>query len=131
VLGRGEQHRGVAVVAARVHLAGNLAGIRQAGLFVDRQGVHVGAQAEPLRAVADFQLAHHAGLPQPAAHCIAPLLQTLGHQIGSGEFFIRKLRVRVDTAAQGDHFFFEIGDARRNGHGVHDAVSVNECVNSG
>ncbi len=130
MLGRREQHRGMAVVTARVHLAGERAGIRQAGLFVDRQGVHVRAQAEALRAVAHFQLADHTGFPEPACHRVAPFLQTLGHEVGGGEFFVRQFRVGVDTVAQSDHFVFEIGDARRDGHGVHVAVSVCESVNA-
>ena len=99
-------------------------------MFVDRQGVHVGAQAEAFRAVAHFQLAHHAGLPEPPRHRVAPLLQTLRDEVGSGEFFIREFRVGVNTAPQRDHFVFEIGDARRDGHGVHVAVSVNESLNA-
>ena len=40
-----EQHGGVAVVAAGVHLAGVLRLVGQAGGLLDRQRVHVGAQA--------------------------------------------------------------------------------------
>ncbi len=36
VPGRGEEHRGVAVVAAGVHYAVHLAGVGQAGGFLDR-----------------------------------------------------------------------------------------------
>ena len=45
---RAEQHRGVAVMAAGVHLAGRLGGVRQIGLLLDRQRVHVGAQPDHL-----------------------------------------------------------------------------------
>jgi hypothetical protein len=41
-----EQHGGVAVMAAGVHLAGRLRGIGGAGLFQNGQRVHVGAQAD-------------------------------------------------------------------------------------
>ena len=48
IFGGAEQHRGVAVMAAGVHLAGHRRFIRQAGLLLDRQRIHVGAQAEHL-----------------------------------------------------------------------------------
>ena len=60
-----EQHRRVAVVAARVHLAGDPALVRQARGLVDRQCVHVGAQAETLGAAADLQLRDDARAAQP------------------------------------------------------------------
>lgn len=43
---RRQQHGGVPVVAAGVHHPGMGAGVRQAGRFGNRQGVHVGADAE-------------------------------------------------------------------------------------
>ena len=43
-----EQHRGVAVVAAGVHLAGVGGGVGQPGNLGDRQRVHVGAQPDHL-----------------------------------------------------------------------------------
>ena len=45
---RTEQHRGVAVMAAGVHLARRLGGVGQIGRFLDRQRVHVGAQPDHL-----------------------------------------------------------------------------------
>ena len=49
---RAEQHGGVAVMAAGVHLARHRRAIGQVGLLLDRQGVHVGAQADaPARPV--------------------------------------------------------------------------------
>ena len=48
IAGSAEQHRGVAVMAAGVHLARRLGGVRQIGLFLDRQRIHVGAQPDHL-----------------------------------------------------------------------------------
>ena len=62
---RRQQHGGVAVVAAGVHDAFVAAGVFQAGGFLDRQRVHVGAQAQALAALAPAQLADHAGAAQP------------------------------------------------------------------
>ena len=101
---RGQQHRGVAVVAAGVHHAGVAAGIGQAGGLVDRQGVHVGAQAEPALAVAAHQPADDAGAAEAALHLVAPGLQLLGHQ-GRGAVLVEgELGVVVDVAPQPDEF---------------------------
>jgi hypothetical protein len=43
IFGGAEQHGGVAVMAAGVHLAGNGRFVGQAGLFFERQRVHIGA----------------------------------------------------------------------------------------
>ena len=45
---RAQQHRGMAVMAAGMHLARRLGGVRQIGLLLDRQRIHVGAQADHL-----------------------------------------------------------------------------------
>ena len=45
VLRGGQQHGGVAVMAAGVHLAGVLAGVGKGVELLHRQGVHVGPQA--------------------------------------------------------------------------------------
>ena len=119
MFGGGQQHRRMAVVAACVHLAGHRARIRQAGGLVNRQRVHVGAQAQLAGAVAELELADHARLTEPAMHRVAPLLQAFGNQVAGREFLVGQLGLRVDAAAQRDHFVFEFGDARRNGHGVH------------
>ena len=50
VFGGSQQHRGVAVVAAGVHLAGHRRFVRQAGLLLERQRIHVGAQPHHLAA---------------------------------------------------------------------------------
>ncbi|MGF6729693.1 hypothetical protein OKW50_001774 [Paraburkholderia youngii] len=126
--GGGEQHRRVAVVTACVHLAGPRARVWQAGGFVDWQRVHVGAQAEPARAVAELQLTDHARLPQAAMHGIAPLPQAFGDQITGRELLVGELRMRVDAVSQRDHFLFDFGDARRNDHRVH-AVCLHVSVN--
>jgi hypothetical protein len=46
VLYRRQQHGGMAVVAAGVHLAGNFRGIRRIGFFMDIEGVDIGAQSD-------------------------------------------------------------------------------------
>ena len=104
VLSRAQQHRGVAVMAAGMHQAGVLAGVRQVGRLLDRQGVHVGAQADGGLAVAVAQHADHAGLADAAMHLDAPFLQLLGHQVGRAVFLHADFRMGVDVAPYGGEF---------------------------
>ena len=46
VFGRAQQHRGMAVMAAGVHLARHRRAVRQPGRLIDRESVHVGPQAD-------------------------------------------------------------------------------------
>ncbi len=62
---RAEQHRRVRVVAARVHLPGDRRRARFAGIFRDRQCIHVGAQADDVSAMRAAHDAEHAGLRDP------------------------------------------------------------------
>ena len=48
IAGRAEQHRGMPVMAAGMHLARRLGGVRQLGRLLDRQRIHVGAQPDHL-----------------------------------------------------------------------------------
>ncbi len=104
VLGRAQQHRGVAVMAAGVHLAGVLAGVRQVRRFQDRQRVHVGAQADRCLPVAVAQDADDACLADAAMDLDPPFLQLAGHQVGGAVLFQAELGVRVDVAADGGQF---------------------------
>ena len=71
-----EQHRGVAIMAAGVHLARRPGGVRQIGLFLDRQRVHVGAQADHLGLALAARLlalddADHAGAAKAGCDFVA------------------------------------------------------------
>jgi hypothetical protein len=104
-LGGAEQHRGMAVVAAGVHLAGNRAGPGQAGGFLDRQGIHVGAQAkaQAVFVAAPAQAADHAGGGQSAGHFVAPGGETLGDQRAGARLFEAELGMAVDGMAPLGH----------------------------
>ena len=73
VLGGSQQHGGVTVVAAGVHLAGVAAGVAEGVELLHRQGVHVGAQADGPVGGAAFDDADHAGGAQAAEDGDAPL----------------------------------------------------------
>ena len=106
----GEQHGGVAIVAAGVHQARTLAGMGQAGFFLDRQGVHVGPQPDRARPVAAAKAADHAGATEAARDLVSPGRQALGHQIAGAEFLESQFRVAVDGVAQGHEFLDLVND---------------------
>ncbi|MNT08573.1 hypothetical protein D3C72_1433200 [compost metagenome] len=121
----GQQDARVAVVAAGVHLAGHLAGVRQAGGLLNRQRVHVGAQAQAPRAIAARQRADHAGAGQAAVHLVAPFGQARGHQLAGHVLFVGQLGVGVDLVAQADHLGRDLahgGQHALEGGGVVDGV---------
>ena len=96
-----EQHRGMAVMAAGVHLAGNAGAIGQVGRFLDRQRVHVGAKADGALALALAPLddADDAGLADRGPDLVAAeLAQTFGDEIGSARQVVEKLGIGVQIA---------------------------------
>jgi hypothetical protein len=66
IFGGAEQHRRVPVVAAGVHFPRHLGLVRQAGLFLERQRVHIGAH--PDDHVGDTIDDRHSNSPSVAAH---------------------------------------------------------------
>ena len=76
VLRSGQQHGGVAVVAASVHLARVAAGMGEGVELLHGQGVDVGAQANAATAgtaIAPVDDAHHAGGAHAAVNRDAPI----------------------------------------------------------
>ena len=80
LLGRSQQHGGVAIMSAGMHGARMLAGIRFLGFFLNGQGVHVGAQCNAL-AFAIFQSGHQPMTAHIACHLIAPGLQLVANPL--------------------------------------------------
>ena len=107
VLGSRQQHRGVAVVSARVHLAGMGAGMREAVHFGHRQCIDVGAQAHRPFGSAVLDDADDAGLAHAAVDRDAPVGQRLGDEVRGALLLEAQLRVGMDVAAQ-----------RRDGGGI-------------
>jgi len=106
VLGRAQQHGHVAVMPAGVHLPWNGRPVWQIGLFLDRQGVHVGTEANDrpcsLAAVDD---AHHAGTPQAGHHLVTPkVAQLLLDEAGRLVDIEKKLRLLMQRAAPTSRF---------------------------
>jgi hypothetical protein len=70
-------------------------------LLQQRQGIHVGAQADRTRAAASAQGRNNARRRQPAMHRQPVAAQLARHQIGSAQFLEGKLRVGVNVTPNG------------------------------
>jgi len=81
VLGGGQQHGRVAIVAAGMHPAAVHAGVSKRVPLRHRQRVNVRTQADRTSAAAAFDDAHDPGLAQPPMHRNAPSGQCVGDQI--------------------------------------------------
>ncbi len=122
---RAEQHRGMSVVAASVHLAVVLRAMLEAVELLNRQRIHVGAQADRAMSVAAFQYADHARFAQPAMGFDTPRLQAFRDQISRRRFFVTEFGVSVDRSSEGLNFAvsgLDFGDQ------FHDGVMMRLCL---
>ena len=102
VLGGRQQHGGVAVVTAGVHLAWSGTGVRELVELLHGQRVHVGSQPDAATAsatVAPMNDADHAGGTHAAVHFDAPAAELLCHHFGGTKLFKTQLRVRMNIAS--------------------------------
>ena len=121
VLGGAEQHGCVAVVAAGVHLARSLGGIRNAGCLQDRQRIHVGAQAHhpARRGLAALDNADHAGLADAGHDLVAPeCRQLVGNDAGRAVHVEAELGMLVQILAPLRNFVLHSRDTVDDWHGV-------------
>ena len=108
--GSSQQHGHMGVVAAGVHdrhgpplpRRRDLGSERQAGLFLDRQSVHIGAQGHDLAGLAALEDPDHAGLAHALADLEAQGLQLLGDDGGGADLLVAELRMLMNVAAPGD-----------------------------
>jgi hypothetical protein len=115
---RAEQHGGVPVVAAGVHLPRARGTVRERVAFRDRQRVHVGAQPERALARACAQRADHAGPAQAAMHLAAECGELRGDQVRGAGFLEAEFGMRVDVAPPSGEFGVHAGDTVNDGHGA-------------
>jgi hypothetical protein len=99
-LGRAQQHRHVAIMAAAVKAPFMAAGIGQAGLFIDGQRIHVGAQANGTGAGTMAQNAHDAGAANAFMHLQPRRAQRIGNDARRAMFGKTQFGVRMDIMAQ-------------------------------
>ena len=120
IFGGAQQHRGVAVVAAGVHLAGHRRLVRQAGLLLERQRVHVGAQPDHLAAgLAAADDADDAGAADAGHHLVAAeTLELFRHRGRRAVHVVLQLRMGVHVAAPGGDLVVQVGDAIDDRHGA-------------
>jgi hypothetical protein len=113
----------VAVVAAGVHDALGLRGIGNTGNLVERQRVHVGAQAKRLHLLAvpgrlaALDQTDHAGPPHAGDDLVtAELLQLLRNQGGGPMHLVEQFRMRMQVPPPGGDIGMKVGDAIDDGH---------------
>ena len=99
-----------AVVAARVHLAGDLRRVRGAGFFDDMQGVEIGAQADRAVALAAAEHADDAGVREPRVHFEPERPELVSDEGARRRFLERRLRVRMDMVTPRLHLGNKRGD---------------------
>jgi hypothetical protein len=101
VLGGAQQHGRVAVMAAGMHAALVLAAMIEGIVLVHRQRVHVGAQPNGARIVADPDGADDAGLADAGRDLAAPFLELLGHDLRRPLLLEAELGMGVDVTPDG------------------------------
>ncbi len=127
VLGCRQQHGGVAVMAAGVHLAGMLAGVAESVELLHRQRIHVGAQANGTRRGTALDDAHNTRGAHAAVQRNAPPGQLAGHQVSGAGLFKTQLGVGVNVAAKAGNTGCLGHDGINNFHGVSCAQVYNQA----
>ena len=93
-----EQHRGVRVMAARMHYAGDARLVRNVVGFLDRQRIHIRAQCDGWpEPVAERR--HNTGLGHPTLMLDAQRIQPVRHQLAGLDFLKAKLGVCMNLPA--------------------------------
>ena len=114
-LGDAEQHGGMRVMAAGVHQAGGLRFVGDLVRFLDRQGIHIGANANRRPPFADPR--HHARLRHADFGFDAHVAQGIRDQPRSPLFFKTQLRVHVNIAPPLDQLLLHFIGFFQNRHG--------------
>ncbi|MNT70557.1 hypothetical protein D3C72_2089620 [compost metagenome] len=96
-------------MAAGMHHALIGACIIRPRLFVDRQGVDIGADAERACAVAIAQSGDDTGAGEPARHLITHFHQLPGNEVRGFELRKTDFRIAVQVAAYGHHIRHMVG----------------------
>ncbi|OIQ67199.1 hypothetical protein GALL_512240 [mine drainage metagenome] len=113
-----QQHRGMPVMATRVHLTGVLRGILRPRRLGNRQRVHIGAQPDGATRPLPVDDRHDAGLGDALMDFVhANLAQAGRDERGGLRQFKRQLGVLMQMATPPFHFLGIIGDAVDDGHG--------------
>ena len=119
IFGGAEQHRGMAVMAAGVHLPRHGRFVGEVGRLFDRQRVHVGAQANHLAAgLAAADDANNAGSAYPGDHFVAAEgFELVGNGSRRAVHVVKQFRVGVDIPPPSRDLGVQVGDAVDDRHG--------------
>ena len=93
-----KQHGGVAVMAAGMALARMLGAVGQIGLFVDRQGVDVGAESDGGTIFLAFECGHHPGSANSADEGNAHIGEAGADEVGGLVLLKRKFGLLMQAA---------------------------------
>ena len=105
-----QQHGGMPIMPAAMHLAFSAGFMREAIGFRHGQRIHIGTNTEPPLAIAVPQHAHHAGLANAAMHLNPPGSEAFGHQRAGPHFLKPQFRMGVEIAPPGGQFFMPFTD---------------------
>jgi len=86
------------VVTAGVHPAGMSARIGQAGLFLDRQGIEIGADGDAPRSMFALQESDDTVATNAGVHLVSPPGEQPGDDLRGSLFLASELRVGVKVA---------------------------------
>ena len=118
IFGGAKEHRGMPVMAAGVHLAGDGRLIRQAGFLLDRQRIHVGPHADNLAAgFSPADDADHAGAPDAGHDLVAAeALELVGNRGRGAMHVVAQFRMGMKIPPPFFDFAMQIGNAVDYGH---------------
>ena len=119
VLRCAEQHRGMPVMPAGVHVSGHGGFIGELVRLLDRQRVHVGAEPDALaRAFLAADHPDHAGLADARRDLVATeRLEPLSDEPGGAVDVVAQLRMRMQVAPPRGDLGMQVGDAIHDRHG--------------
>src|SRR5215472_9059642 len=116
IAGGTQEHRGMAVMAARMHASIMARAVLEAVGFCDRQRIHIGAQTHRARRIADSKPADDAGPADAAMDLAAKLAELRAHQIGSPPFLEPELGVGMNVAPPACQIVVHLCDTVDNWH---------------
>ncbi len=101
-----QQHRGMAIVTAGVHLARRLRGVGKPGLFTDIQGIDIGPKADRFTfTLLTVQRGDHARSSDSSGHFKAPLTEQRGDTCTRALLLERRFRMLVEIVSPSGEFF--------------------------
>ena len=103
VPGRPQEHRGVAVVPAAVHLAGMLRDVLEGVALLHRERVEIRAQAHRPIALPALESPDHPRPPETPLDRDPPCAQALGHDVRGAVLLVGELGVAMEIPADLGH----------------------------